>query len=47
MRVEHAKFGAGVITAIEEWTNDIKLTVDFGPVGTKVLLKKFARLRIL
>lgn len=47
MRVEHAKFGAGVITAIEEWTNDVKLTVDFGPVGTKVLLKKFARLRIL
>ncbi len=47
MRVEHAKFGVGLITAIEEWTNDIKLTVDFGPVGTKVLLKKFARLRIL
>ena len=47
MRVEHAKFGAGVITAIEEWSNDVKLTVDFGPVGTKVLLKKFARLRIL
>lgn len=47
MRVEHAKFGVGTIAAIEEWTNDVKLTVDFGPGGTKVLLKKFAKLHIL
>ncbi len=47
MRVEHGKFGVGTITAIEEWTNDTKLTVDFGPAGTKVLLKKFAKLHIL
>lgn len=47
MRVEHAKFGAGTITAIEEWTSDVKITVDFGPAGSKVLLKKFAKLTIL
>lgn len=46
-RVAHAKFGQGTIIAIEEWSNDIKLTVDFGPAGRKVLLQKFARLQIL
>ena len=46
-RVEHAKFGVGEIVAIEEWTSDVKLTVDFGAAGRKVLLKKFAKLQIL
>lgn len=46
-RVVHAKFGQGTIVAIEEWSNDTKLTVDFGPAGRKVLLQKFARLQIL
>ena len=46
-RVEHAKFGVGEIVAIEEWTSDVKLTVDFGTAGRKVLLKKFAKLQIL
>lgn len=44
---KHAKFGVGEIVAIEEWTSDVKLTVDFGAAGRKVLLKKFAKLQIL
>ena len=47
MLVEHAKFGVGTVTAIEEWNNDTKLTVQFNGAGTKTLLKKFARLSIL
>lgn len=47
MKVEHAKFGCGDITSIEEFAGDIKITVDFGPVGKKVLLQKFAKLRII
>lgn len=47
MQVEHAKFGVGTITAIEEWSNDTKLTVHFNGAGTKTLLMKFAKLQII
>ncbi len=47
MRVEHARFGVGEIVAVEAWSNDTKLTVDFGAMGRKVLLQKFAKLHIL
>lgn len=47
MLVEHAKFGVGTISAVEEWNNDTKLTVNFNGAGPKVLLKKFAKLSIL
>ncbi len=46
-KVKHARFGVGKIIATEKWTNDVKLTVDFGVVGKKVLLKKFAKLQVL
>lgn len=47
VRVEHPKFGVGTITAVEQWTNDVKITVDFGPAGKKTLLQKFAKLTII
>lgn len=43
-RVEHPKFGAGVITRIENLTTDHKVVVDFGQYGEKTLLAKFAKL---
>lgn len=46
-RVEHARFGAGVIQRIEQQTNDLKLTVEFGSAGSKTLLARFAKLRKL
>lgn len=47
MNVEHGKFGRGVIVDIEAMANDRKITVDFGPVGQKTLLAKFAKLQII
>ena len=46
-RVEHARFGGGVIQRIEQQTNDLKLTVEFGSAGSKTLLARFAKLRKL
>ncbi len=48
-RVEHARFGCGRITAVEDMASDVKLTVEFddGAVGRKSLLSKYAKLRIL
>ena len=43
-RVEHAKFGVGIIRRIEMLATDQKLVVDFGNVGEKTLLAKFAKL---
>jgi len=43
-RVEHAKFGVGIIRRIEMLSTDQKLVVDFGNVGEKTLLAKFAKL---
>lgn len=43
-RVEHPKFGAGVIVRIESMATDHKLVVDFGQYGEKTLLAKFAKL---
>ena len=43
-RVEHPKFGAGVIRRIETLAADHKLVVDFGSYGEKTLLAKFAKL---
>ena len=43
-RVEHPKFGAGVIRHIEALATDHKLIVEFGDYGEKTLLAKFAKL---
>lgn len=46
MRIEHARFGSGTITAIDTSMADARITVDFDNVGSKVLLLKFARFQI-
>lgn len=43
-RVEHPKFGAGIINRIETLANDHKLVVQFDGFGEKTLLSKFAKL---
>ncbi len=46
-RVEHPKFGVGVIQRIEPLASDHKVVVDFGSYGEKTLLAKFAKLEKL
>ena len=46
-RVEHPKFGVGVIQRIEPLATDHKVVVDFGSYGEKTLLAKFAKLEKL
>ncbi len=46
-RVEHPKFGVGVILRIEPLATDHKVVVDFGSYGEKTLLAKFAKLEKL
>ena len=44
-RVEHPKFGVGIINRIENMATDHKVVVDFGgQYGEKTLLAKFAKL---
>ena len=45
MRVRHAQFGVGNVIAVEEHTDDLKVTVRFNSVGEKKLLARFAKLR--
>jgi DNA helicase II / ATP-dependent DNA helicase PcrA len=44
MRVRHAQFGVGTVTALEEHNDDMKITVRFVSVGVKKLLGKYAKL---
>ena len=44
MRVRHRVFGVGTVLAIEEQSDDFKLTVRFNAAGTKKLLAKYAGL---
>lgn len=45
-RVSHARFGVGVIEAIERLTSDTKLTVRFDNGDVKNLLAKYAKLKV-
>ena len=45
-RVEHAKFGFGVVSALENQQGTTKATIQFEEVGEKVLLLSFAKLRV-
>ncbi len=45
--VEHTRFGCGTVASVEGTGENAKATVDFEAVGRKVLLLKFARLRIV
>ncbi|WP_462248780.1 ATP-dependent helicase [Ekhidna sp.] len=47
MKVEHPKFGFGVVTNIDEQGSNKKAKVDFEKAGEKTLLLSFAKLRIL
>lgn len=46
-RVEHSKFGAGIIKRIESLAQDHKLVVEFADGSEKTLLSKFAKLKKL
>ncbi len=47
MKVEHPKFGFGVVSLIDEQGSNRKAKVDFDKAGEKTLLLTFAKLRIL
>ena len=44
MLVRHDKFGTGRVTQVEEWSGDVKITVEFDGAGRKTLLRRFAKL---
>jgi DNA helicase-2/ATP-dependent DNA helicase PcrA len=44
MRVKHPQFGVGSVVAVEDYNEDVKVTVRFERVGTKRLLARFAKL---
>ncbi|MBC5774978.1 UvrD-helicase domain-containing protein [Pontibacter sp. KCTC 32443] len=46
MKVEHPKFGFGVVTLVDTQGNSTKATINFDEVGEKTLLLSFAKLRI-
>ncbi len=46
-RIQHDRFGNGLITAIEGKGIDTKATVSFENVGTKQLLLRFAKFKVL
>ena len=46
MEVEHQRFGQGVVLGIEGAGDNRKAQIDFGPQGKKMLVLKFAKLKI-
>lgn len=46
-RVEHDRFGRGEVTALDGASGDFRVTVQFEHSGSRVLLLKFAKLRII
>ena len=46
-RIEHERFGRGVVIAIEQSGNDKRAFVDFEEAGQKQLLLKFARFKMV
>jgi DNA helicase-2/ATP-dependent DNA helicase PcrA len=47
MKVEHLRFGVGIICKLEGTGANKKISVNFTDVGEKTLLAKFAKLTIL
>lgn len=45
-RIEHNRFGYGVIRSITGPATDLKATIDFDTYGTKILLLKYAKIRL-
>ena len=46
-KVEHSRFGVGVVLKVEGSGENTKTTVEFSMAGTKQLLLKFARLKVI
>ena len=46
-KVEHQRFGKGIVTLIEGVGNDKKATIKFNGTGDKKLLLRFAKLKII
>jgi ATP-dependent DNA helicase UvrD/PcrA len=44
MRVRHSEFGVGTVISVEQYNDDLKITVRFNVVGVKKLLAKYAKL---
>lgn len=47
MRIEHSRFGKGTILAVDTDATDARIEVKFDTVGSKKLLLKFARFKII
>lgn len=47
MRIEHSRFGTGTITGVDTSQAEARITVEFDNTGSKLLLLKFARFKIL
>ena len=45
--IEHLRFGIGTVIKIEGTGENMKATVEFRNTGTKQLLMKFAKFRII
>jgi len=45
--VEHSRFGKGIVTQLEGKEPNIKASIDFAAAGTKQLLLKFAKLKVI
>ena len=46
-RIEHQRFGVGIVETLEGIGENARATIDFRNVGRKTLLLKFAKFRIL
>ncbi|MBR1768962.1 MAG: ATP-dependent DNA helicase, partial [Bacteroidales bacterium] len=46
VRVNHGRFGEGTVLRTEVVAGDKRAIVDFGPLGEKTLILKFAKLKI-
>ena len=44
-RVQHIKFGEGIVLSITDGKRDFEVTVDFDQVGTKRMFASFAKLK--
>ena len=46
-KVEHLRFGRGVVTNVDTSQADARIVVDFDQAGTKILLLKYAKITII
>jgi DNA helicase-2/ATP-dependent DNA helicase PcrA len=47
VKIEHQRFGIGTVTRIDGTGENTKATVEFKNTGTKQLLLKFAKFKII